>query len=38
MGVWTNNDGLRIKLGTSEAAVTRGGELPLEGSTQVTAI
>lgn len=26
MGVWTNNDGLRIKLGTSEAAVTRGGE------------
>ena len=27
MGLWTNADGLRIKLGTTEAEVTRGGEL-----------
>jgi hypothetical protein len=27
MGLWTNNDGLRIKLGTTEAEVGLGGEL-----------
>lgn len=27
MGIWTNNDGLRVKLGTTEAEVVRGGEL-----------
>lgn len=26
MGIWYNNDGLRIKLGVDEAKVTRGGE------------
>ena len=26
MGTWTNNDGLRIKIGASEANVTQGGE------------
>jgi hypothetical protein len=26
MGIWYNNDGLRIKLGVDEARVTRGGE------------
>lgn len=27
MGEWINSDGLRVKLGTTEAEVTRGGEL-----------
>lgn len=27
MGLWTNNDGLRVKLGNTEAEVGRGGEL-----------
>lgn len=27
MGLWTNSDGLRVKLGTTEAEVIRGGEL-----------
>lgn len=27
MGLWTNSDGLRVKLGTTEAEVGRGGEL-----------
>lgn len=35
MGVWVNNDGLRIKLGNSEAAVTRGGEIRTGGETRV---
>lgn len=35
MGVWVNNDGLRIKLGTSEAAVTRGGEVNVLGEKRV---
>jgi hypothetical protein len=34
MGVWYNNDGLRIKLGTSEAAVTRGGEYSVDGDSR----
>lgn len=31
MAVWTNNDGLRVKLGTTEAEVTRGGWLNTNG-------
>lgn len=31
MGIWYNSDGLRVKLGTSEAAVTRGGEYSNDG-------
>jgi hypothetical protein len=32
MGLWTNSDGLRVKLGTTEAEVGRGGELNQGGS------
>jgi hypothetical protein len=32
MGLWTNSDGLRVKLGTTEAEVIRGGELNTAGS------
>ena len=31
MSVWTNSDGLRVKLGTTEAEVTRGGWLNTTG-------
>lgn len=27
MALWTNNDGLRVRLGTTEAEITRGGEI-----------
>lgn len=32
MAEWINSDGLRIKLGNTEAEVTRGGELPSAGA------
>lgn len=32
MGIWINNDGLRVKLGVDEAKVSRGGEIGEEGS------
>ena len=31
MGIWTNNDGLRIKIGASEANITQGGEYNVTG-------
>lgn len=36
MALWTNDDGLRVKFGNTEAAVTRAGELPPAGANRIT--
>ena len=38
MGTWTNNDGLRIKIGRTEANVTQGGEYNVTGPDHVVEV